>query len=61
MWVVAKQETVIEGINIINSLQAKYFKHMFWLTLEESFENPLAKKFWLLLHIWLEIVDEWFC
>jgi len=29
MWVVAKQETVIEGINIINSLQAKYFKHMF--------------------------------
>jgi len=29
MWVVAKRETVIEGINIINSQQAKYFKRMF--------------------------------
>jgi len=29
MWVAAKRETVIEGINIINSQQAKYFKRMF--------------------------------
>jgi len=29
MWVTAKQETVIKGINNINSQQAKYFKRMF--------------------------------
>ena len=61
MWVAAKRETVIEEINIINPQQAKYFNRMFWLALEESFEIPLVKKFWLLLHISLEIVDEWLC
>ena len=53
MWVAAKQETVIEGINIINSSATKFFQaHVFTRT-GGIIWKTIGKKFWL-LHIWFE-------
>jgi len=57
VWVAAKQETVIKGVNAINSQEAKHFKLKFWLTLAEEFEKLYLKTSWLLWLVWLESVN----
>ena len=61
MWVAAKWETVIEGINIMNSPASKLFEAHDITRTGEIIWKTIGKKFWLLLHIWLEIVDKWLC
>jgi len=61
MWVAPKRETVIEGINTINSPAIKIFQvHVLTRTGRINWKT-IGKKIWIVSHIWLEIVDEWHC
>jgi len=61
MWVEQNDKLLLKGSIAWIPQEANYVKRVFWLALAKSFEKTLVKKFWLLLHIWLDIVDKWLC